>query len=117
MFWVDNHVSGSKEEGLVEIVMLFVLESFQSILLLDSLKHQPSVELAHLCLGLLSLKFRKDEKYNNSMSLEKLEEIVYTLDLNTQGKWNEQLLFYIQRNKSDICKAHTNTLQHILSHY
>ena len=43
------------------------------------------------------------------MSLENVEEIVYTLDLNTQGKWYEQLLFYIQRNKSDICKAHTKT--------
>ena len=113
MFWVDNHVSGSKEEGLVEIVMLFVLESFQSILLLDPLKYQPSVGLAHLYLGLSSLKFRKDEQYKNSKSLEKVEEIVYTLDLNTQGKWYEQLLFYIHRNKSDICKAHTNTLQHI----
>ena len=60
-FWVDNNVSGSKEEGLVEIVMLFELESFQSILLLDSLKYQPSVGLLHLCLGLSSLKFRKDE--------------------------------------------------------
>jgi len=28
--------------------------------------------------------------YNkNSMSLEKVEEIVYTQDLNTLGKWNE----------------------------
>jgi len=25
LFWVDNNVSGSKEGGLVEIVMLFVL--------------------------------------------------------------------------------------------
>ena len=97
--------------------MRFVLESFQSILLLDSLKYQPSVGLAHLCLGLSSLTLTKDEKYKNSMSLKKVEEIVYTLDINTQGKWNEQLLFYIQKNKSDICKAHTNTLQHILSHY
>ena len=24
LFWVDNNVSGSKEEGLVEIVMLFI---------------------------------------------------------------------------------------------
>jgi len=59
LFWVDNNnVSGSKEEWLVEIVMLFVLESFQSILLLDSLKYQPYVGLLHLFLGLSSLKFR-----------------------------------------------------------
>ena len=64
--------------------MLFVLESFQSILLLDPLKYQPSVGLAHLCLGLSSLKFRKDEKYKNINSLEKVEEIVYTLDVNTE---------------------------------
>ena len=48
------------------------------------------------------------------MRLEKVEEIVYTLDINTQGKLNEQLLLNIQGNTSDICKAHTNTLQHIL---
>ena len=58
LFWVDNNVSGSKEEWLVEIVMLFELESFQSILLLDSLKYQPSVGLVHLCLELSDcLKF------------------------------------------------------------
>jgi len=79
LFCVDNNISGFKEEWLVEIVMIFVLESFQSILLLD-----PSVGLAHLCLGLSSLKFEKDEKYTNSMSLEKVEEIVYTINLNTQ---------------------------------
>jgi len=38
LFWVDNNVSGSKEEGLFEIVMIFVLESFQSILLPDPIK-------------------------------------------------------------------------------
>ena len=59
LFWVDSNVSSYKEEGLVEIVVLFVLESFQSILLLDPLKHQPSVGLAHLCLGLSSLKYCK----------------------------------------------------------
>ena len=59
LFWVGSNASSYKEEGLVEIVMLFVLESFQSILLLDPLKHQPSVGLAHLCLGLSSLKYCK----------------------------------------------------------
>ena len=41
---------------LVEIVMLFELKSFQSILLLDSLNYQPSVGLVHFCLGQSSLK-------------------------------------------------------------
>ena len=111
LFWVDNTVSGSKEEGRVEIVMLFVFESFHAILL----RYQPSVGLAHLCFRLSSLNHRKYEKYKNNMSLEKVEEIVYTLDLKCQGKWNEQLIFYIKRNKSDIWTAHTNNIPHILT--
>jgi len=52
------------------------------------------------------------------MSLEKVEEIVLTLDLNAQGKWNERLNYYTFREtKQTFVKVTTYFLTYFNSHY
>ena len=76
LFWVDNTVSGSKEEGRVEIVMLFVFESFHAILL----RYQPSVGLAHLCFRLSSLVRRVESVcYRVSLKITGINRIYYCI--------------------------------------